>query len=294
MNNRVSRPAAVCDSRLAVRHPSAPPLSRGHAEVIRFDSAEASRAGRTTPARSPAPIPTPDRGRQDAFVAILGHELRQPLSSLAAAVDLLRQSPQDEVAARVTALMHRQIRHMTRLVDDLLDQARWTYGKVALRKERVDVRQVIRDAAHEARAAVAGRGLSLAVTVPTGPLWADADVQRLHQVLGNLIDNAAKCTEPGGRIALSAEPDADGITVRVRDTGRGIAPEALTGIFDLFAQVGPSDGVGLGLGLSVAREIVTSHDGRIAARSAGPGQGSEFVIQLPAAADSNSGAEAIG
>jgi signal transduction histidine kinase len=184
--------------------------------------------------------------------------------------------------------MRRQIGQMNRVVEDLLDAARWARGKVALHTERVDVRDVIREASADVAAAVAGRGHELLVTIASEPLWANVDPQRLHQVLSNLLRNAVKYTDPGGRISLSAERDGAAVILRVRDSGHGIEPDALPHIFDLFARLRPSED-GLGIGLSIVREIVERHDGRIEARSDGAGHGSEFIVTLPFAFTAPSG-----
>jgi signal transduction histidine kinase len=222
--------------------------------------------------------------RQDAFVSILAHELRSPLSALSAAVEVVRLAPASEAASSATAAMQRQIRQMNRLVDDLMDAMRWASGKVTLRKQRIDIRAVLRDAALDVTAAVAARRQELLVVTGPEPLWVDADPQRLQQVLSNLLTNAMKYTEAGGRISLVAAQRAAAVRLSVRDTGRGMECEALAHCFDLFSQVRPAEGVGLGIGLSVVREIVALHHGRVEARSGGPGQGSEFIVTLPLAA----------
>jgi signal transduction histidine kinase len=226
-----------------------------------------------------------ERRRKETFVSIMAHEIRQPLSALLSAVDVIRLSPEAATANRALEIMRRQIGQMSRVVDDLLDATRWARGKVTLRKQRLDVRDVVRDAALDIAAAVAERGHELVVATASEPLWADADPQRLHQVLSNLLRNAVKYTDPGGRILIAADRRAATVTLRVSDTGCGIEPEALTSVFDLFAQVRPSEVAGLGIGLSVVREIVTLHGGRIEARSEGLGHGTEFIVMLPLARD---------
>ena len=224
-----------------------------------------------------------ERLRKDTFVATLAHELRQPLSTLLAAVEVVHLTSDSAATSRATEIMKRQIDQMNRVVEDLLDAARWASGKVTLRKQRLDVRDVISDATQDVAAAVAARGHALVVATGLEPLWADADPQRLHQVFGNLLRNAVKYTDPGGRISVAADRGAAAITVRISDTGRGIAPDAMRHIFDLYSQVQPFEGAGLGIGLSVVREIVALHEGRIDARSDGPGHGSEFIVTLPLA-----------
>jgi signal transduction histidine kinase len=224
-----------------------------------------------------------ERRRNETFVSTLAHELRQPLTALLAAVDVMRLAPDPAARHRATEVMKRQIGQMNRVVEDLIDATRWARGKVTLRKQRLDVRDVIRDAAMDVTAAVAERGHELVVATGSEPLWVDADPQRLHQVLSNLFRNAVRYTDPGGRIALAAKRGVTTITLCVSDTGRGIEPDALMHIFDLFSQVRPCETAGLGLGLSIVREIVALHNGRIEARSEGLGQGSEFIVTLPLA-----------
>lgn len=224
-----------------------------------------------------------ERRRRETFVATLAHEIRQPLAALLAAVEVIRLAHDPESTTRATDIMKRQIGQMSRVVEDLLDATRWARGKVTLRKNRLDVRELIEEAALDIAGGVAEQGHELLVSTPPEPLWVDADKQRLHQVLSNLLRNAVKYTAPGGRISLAAHRGPGTVTLHVSDTGRGIEPEALPHIFDLFSQVRPSDDGGLGIGLSVVREIVGLHDGRIEARSEGPGDGSEFIVTLPLA-----------
>lgn len=240
----------------------------------------AFRAWRDTPAERTL---AGERRRKDIFVATLAHELRQPLSTLLAAVEVVRLASDSDAANRATEIMRRQIGQMNRVVEDLLDAARWACGKVTLRKQRLDVRDVIRDAAQDVAAAVEARGHALVVAIGREPIWADADPQRLHQALSNLLRNAVKYTDPGGRITVAADRGDATLTLRVSDTGRGIARDELTQIFDLYSQVRPLEARGVGIGLSVVREIVALHDGRVEARSKGPGHGSEFIVTLPLA-----------
>ena len=224
-----------------------------------------------------------ERLRKQAFVSTLAHELRQPLSTLLAGIEILRRTAGSESASAATAIMKRQIAQMNRLIEDIMDGARWACGKVTLRTRRVDLRDVIAEAAQDVAAAVAERGHELVVVTGCEPLWADADPQRLQQVLSNLLRNAVKYTDPGGRISLVGHQGPATITLEVSDTGRGIEADALSHIFDLYSQAG-ADETGLGIGLSVVQEIVGLHKGWIEARSDGPGKGSEFTVTLPAAA----------
>jgi len=267
--SRLAAPFRVLHTRVMERNPAVRSVSRApHAQ------------DGLSPAEHALEV---ERRRKEIFVATLAHELRQPLAALLAAVEVLRLAPDSAAADRVTDIMKRQIGQMNRVVEDLLDATRWARGKVTLRKQRIDVRDVIRDAVQDVAAAVAERGHALKVVTAKDPLWADADRQRLHQVLSNLLRNAVKYTDPGGRLALVADRERATITLRVSDTGRGIDAEALSHIFDLFAQVRPAEAAGVGIGLSVVREIVALHDGRIEARSDGPGHGSEFIVTLPLA-----------
>ena len=220
------------------------------------------------------------RRRKENFVSTLAHEIRQPLAALRAAVEVVQMAPASASACRATEIMKRQIDQMNRVVEDLTDATRWTSGKMSLRKQRIDVRHVIANAAADVATPVAARGHELVVAMPSEPLWVNADPQRLQQVLSNLLRNAVKYTDSGGRISLTAERDAETVTMRVRDTGRGIDPESLPHVFELFSQARPSDSAGLGIGLSVAKEIVVLHGGLIEAASGGEGQGSEFIVTL--------------
>ena len=219
-----------------------------------------------------------ERRRREAFVSTLAHELRQPLSALLTAVEVVRLAPE-----RAVEIMKRQIGQMNRLVEDLIDSTRWARGKVTIKRQRLDVREMASDAAMDIGSAIAERGHEFVVATASEPLWVDADPQRLQQVLTNLLLNASRYTDPGGRITLTAARSAATVTLRVSDTGCGIEPEALVHIFDLFSQVQPLQAAGLGIGLSVVREIVTLHGGRIEARSQGQGFGSEFIVTLPLA-----------
>ncbi len=224
---------------------------------------------------------TLQRQRHEAFVSTLAHELRQPLSALLNAIEILRVGQAPVGSGRAVEIIQRQARHMNRLVEDVLEAARWARGTTVLQRQLVDMRQLIAETVSDVTAAVSARGHALEVSSAAEPLWVDADPVRLRQVLSNLLDNAIKFTEPGGRIGLAASRAGRDAVVVVSDTGRGFEPRELTHIFDLFSQVRPGEGRGLGIGLSIAHEIVTLHNGRIEARSDGPSRGSEFVITLP-------------
>ena len=219
--------------------------------------------------------------RHEAFVATLSHELRQPLSVLASAVEVLRLAPGSSQAVRALETTHRQTHQMHRLVDDLIEAARWAVGRMPLRLEYFDLRDLINDAVEDATAAAVARTHVVQIVPSPEPLWVNADRQRLQQVLSNLLGNAIKYTDCGGCITVATAGTDETVTVSVSDNGRGLAPEVLPHIFEMFSQVAPADGAGLGIGLSVARNIVARHGGLIAAHSAGIGLGSTFAVELP-------------
>jgi signal transduction histidine kinase len=233
--------------------------------------------------------------RKDEFLATLAHELRNPLAPLRNSLSILRMSGDSNPAAeRVHEMMERQVNHMVRLVDDLLEVSRITRGKIELRRERVELAVVLRSAVETSRPLMEAARHQLAITVPPEPLTVDADPVRLSQVIANLLNNAAKYTEEGGQIWLTARREGGEAAVSVRDTGLGIPADMLHRVFDMFAQVDRtlkrSQG-GLGIGLTLARTLVEMHGGRVEARSEGPGKGSEFTIRLPLAAEDSKAAE---
>ena len=222
---------------------------------------------------------------RDHFLAVLSHELRNPLAALSNGLQLLKLAGKDPVAAESSrAMMERQLKQMVRLVDDLLDVSRITTGKLELRKERVDLAAVVRDAVEASRPLIDRGGHELTVTLPPDPVLLDADPTRLAQVFVNLLNNAAKYSEPGGHIRLTAEREGSEVVVCVRDTGIGIPADELPHVFEMFMQVDTAwqraQG-GLGIGLSLVKELVELHGGRVEAHSDGPGKGSEFVVRLP-------------
>src|SRR5262245_2956405 len=224
--------------------------------------------------------------RKDEFLAMLAHELRNPLTPVRTAIDLLRlKEPPEPVRTHARDVIDRQVAHMTRLVDDLLDVSRITRGKIQLQKDPVELANAVTCAVETVRSLVESRKHELSVTLPTNPVRLMADPTRLAQVIGNLLNNAAKYTECGGKIWLTAEQVGDEVVVRVRDTGMGIPSEVLPRVFELFAQadrtLDRSQG-GLGIGLTLVHQLVEMHGGTVIASSSGPGQGSEFVIRLPA------------
>jgi PAS domain S-box-containing protein len=220
--------------------------------------------------------------QKDAVVATVAHELRQPIAAIGAALAVMQTGASREMGERARAIANRQVQQLARIVDDLLDAARIAQGKVTLRRERIPLRQVLEAAVTVVQPLVQQRAQQLQVHLPADALWLDADAARLQQVFSNLLTNAVKFTGPDGRITVSVEPAPDTVTVRIRDTGRGIAPDTLPHIFDLFTQAAP-DGHGLGIGLAVVRRLVEQHGGSVEGRSEGPGQGSEFIVRLPLA-----------
>ncbi len=223
--------------------------------------------------------------RKDDFLAILAHELRNPLAPIRTAIAILqRQGPNDPALAQTRNVIDRQVQHMSRLVDDLLDVSRITQGKINLKPEPVDVTTIVRRAVEVNQPAIIRRAHSIAVSVPDMPLRVSGDMVRLTQVIGNLLDNAAKYTPDGGRIELQLGVVDGFVTIVVRDNGIGIAKEYLSHVFDLFGQVRnprPHSHDGLGIGLALVQRIVEMHQGQVEARSAGPGLGSEFIVRLP-------------
>ena len=224
--------------------------------------------------------------RKDEFLATLAHELRNPLAPIRNALQIIRIGADQESVGKVHDMLERQVDQMVRLVDDLLEVSRITRGKIELRRERVDLGAVIRDALETSKPLIDAARHELTVGLPTQPLWLDADPIRLAQVFSNLLNNSAKYTEPGGRIWINTNRHNDQVVVSVCDTGIGISPEKIPKVFNLFAQVDTTTAKaqgGLGIGLALARRLVEMHGGRIDARSGGEGEGSEFRVHLPLA-----------
>jgi signal transduction histidine kinase len=261
-------------------------IKRQAEQLRQLERQEAERRLAEETQRQRAEVLGEEARRKDEFLATLGHELRNPLAALRNGLNVQQlRGLSDPAAEQLHALMERQADLLTRLVDDLLNLSRVSRGLVQLRKERVELGAALAGAAEAVRPLVAERGHELAVTTPPGPVWVEADPARLEQVFVNLLTNAARYTPDGGRIELTGEL-ADGQAVaRVRDTGIGIRPEMLTRIFELFAHADRLPGrvqEGLGIGLTLVRSLVEQHGGTVQALSEGPGQGSEFVVRLPA------------
>ena len=224
--------------------------------------------------------------RKDEFLAMLSHELRNPLSSIVNALQLMRLQRGDEnpIQEQARTILERQVAQLTRLVGDLMEVSRVATGQLRLRLESIDLRGIVMVAVEATRAAIDRRGHELTVALPPQPVWLQADPARLEQVIVNLLDNAAKYTEPQGHIWLSLEAEGGVAVLRVRDSGVGIAETVLPRVFDLFTQADRTldrSAGGLGIGLSLVRALVELHHGKVEASSAGPGQGSAFVVRLP-------------
>jgi PAS domain S-box-containing protein len=223
--------------------------------------------------------------RKDEFLATLAHELRNPLAPLRSGLEVLRRKRADHsLVARTEEMMDRQLGHLVHLVDDLLDVARITRGKLQLRLERVDLLAVVESAVEAARPIVESRRHELRIEFPEASICLEADPTRLEQVLANLLTNAAKYTDPGGHIRLSAERRGSRLSITVRDDGIGLSPEHIPHLFQMFSQVTPAldraQG-GVGIGLALVKGLVELHGGTVTAESEGPGRGSAFRLELP-------------
>jgi signal transduction histidine kinase/CheY-like chemotaxis protein len=223
--------------------------------------------------------------RKDEFLAMLAHELRNPLAPICNALSILReQDVPPEAGRELRSIIERQVDHLVRLVGDLLDMSRIVRGRIELRIEPVELSKIVEHAVETVRPLLDERGHQLTVSLPAEPIWLDGDLIRLAQVFANLLNNAGKYTNPGGRIDVIAEPEPGGVVVLVRDNGIGIAPEVLPKIFDLFTQlersIARSEG-GLGIGLTLVRNLTEMHGGTVIASSRGQGLGSEFAVYLP-------------
>ncbi len=242
---------------------------RDTAEELRGVAAELSEADR----------------RKDDFLATLAHELRNPLAPISSSLEILRLAKDNEVVReRARLVMERQVRQLVRLVDDLLDVSRINSDKLDLRRQRMLLSAAVNSAVETSRPLLDAAGLQLSVMLPDEPIELDADLTRLAQVFSNLLNNAAKFTDRGGSVTLTAAREQAEAVVTVKDNGIGIAPGHLGRIFDMFSQVGSSmerSHGGLGIGLSLVRRLVELHGGRVEARSKGSGRGSEFIVRLP-------------
>ena len=229
--------------------------------------------------------------RKDQFLAMLAHELRNPLGTMLNAVTLISRSDvAQSPIKKMIEIIHRQVKHMTRLVDDLLDVSRLTQGKITLKKEKVKLSTVIDHAVEMANSIIEKLGHRLVVSLPSELIFVHVDAPRLAQAISNLLSNSAKYTPQGGEIRLSGEYQNDEITIRVRDNGIGIVADDLPEVFHLFSQADRSldrSQGGLGIGLALVKNLVELHGGRVIAKSDGLGQGSEFILHIPTAAETD-------
>jgi signal transduction histidine kinase len=225
---------------------------------------------------------------KNEFLAMLSHELRNPVMAIRTTMQTIRgQAERDPIVQRARQLVERQVGHLARLLDDLLDVSRLMRGKIELRKETVTLQMIVAAALETTRGFIDARRRRESMSLPAVPLWFEADPTRITQVVGTLLDNAAKYTPRGGEISVTGYREGAEVVLRVRDTGIGIAPEMLRPVFDLFIQADQSragsEG-GLGVGLTLARAVIELHGGTIIAQSEGTGRGSEFVVRLPVGA----------
>jgi PAS domain S-box-containing protein len=234
--------------------------------------------------------------RKDEFLAMLAHELRNPLAPISTAVEILRMKPSTEQSRWARDVISRQLAQLKRLVDDLLDVSRITSGKIQLHMEPIALGDVIANAVETSLPLLSARGIVLGVDLPPAPLVVRGDAARLAQLVSNLLNNAAKYTEIGGRVALTVAEGDGTVVLRCSDTGVGIPSDMLRSVFEPFTQVEPSrDGAlgGLGLGLTLVKRLAEMHGGTVEARSEGPGRGAEFVVRLPAWRPLSSGRDAL-
>lgn len=227
--------------------------------------------------------------RKDEFLATLAHELRNPLAPIRSGLEILSRLGDDkEKTAKTLEILQRQTNQIVHLVDDLLDISRITQGKIKLRKERIDLKTAVSMAVETSQEHIDNSKNELTVTLPAKPIYIEADLTRIAQILLNILNNAAKYSEPGGEISLIAGKDEQNAVVRIKDSGLGIEPEMISKIFDMFSQIPNSNDQGmggLGIGLSVVKKLVEMHDGTIQAVSEGIGKGSEFIVIFPLAAE---------
>jgi CheY-like chemotaxis protein len=234
--------------------------------------------------------------RKDEFLAMLAHELRNPLAPIRSAIDIFNTasaSLNSELQSAL-AILDRQVNHLTRLVDDLLDVSRLLRGQIELQKQPTLLVDILKQAIETAQPLIEAQRHQFTVTVPPKPIALEADSQRLAQAVANLLLNAAKYTEPGGTIELELQQQGNEAQIQVRDTGIGLRPESLETIFSAFTQENSSlarPQGGLGLGLALVRNLVEMHGGRVQAFSEGPGRGSEFVVHLPVLAPAHGSIE---
>jgi signal transduction histidine kinase len=222
--------------------------------------------------------------RKDEFLAVLGHELRNPVAALGAGVHMLQKAPAADRAAAICSQMDRQLFHLSRLVEDLLDIARISEGKISLQKQPIELATILQSAVEASQPNLEAAGHEFSLSVPEKPVWLDADHTRLAQVVANLLNNAAKYTPSGGCVTLKAYHTDGHVQIDVADNGMGIPPAMQSQIFEIFAQVAehrPQAAGGLGIGLALVHQLVALHNGSIAVQSEGQGKGSVFSVRLP-------------
>jgi signal transduction histidine kinase len=264
-------------------------LNVGTAEMFQHTTGERADRVQIWPLLSSGQELGAEIGRNNEFMTVFSHELRNSLAAIRGAACILRMdtsASSPTVKARV--LIERQVGQMTRLVEDLLDVSRVRSGQLRLQCERVDLRAVAAHAAQTVEYIMQQRSHRMTTVLPDAPVWLRADPARLEQVLVNLLLNAAKYTDSGGHIGLAVEREKGEAVVRIRDTGIGIDPDVLPHVFDLFVQADPSSrraDAGLGIGLALVRSLVERHGGHVTVASAGTGRGSEFTVRLPTPAD---------
>jgi signal transduction histidine kinase/CheY-like chemotaxis protein len=273
--------AAFALSLLVARTPAIRPDVDLQRAMAGREHPERARHGRTPDAQKLAEA----EARQNEFLAMLGHELRNPLAPIRYAVKIMKQRGSDDAELGwARDVVDRQVRHMAVLVDDLLEISRVTTGRIQLHTEPIDVATIVAFAVETSRPKIEVMNHRLSIVLPPGPVLVEADSLRMAQVLSNLLNNAAKYSKPGGQIRLTVSVEGPEAVFRVRDKGIGIPPEMLGQIFELFTQVNQSldhPQGGLGLGLTLVRDLVELHGGSVSAHSDGPDRGSEFVVRLP-------------
>jgi signal transduction histidine kinase len=254
--------------------------------ALLFNDISARKQSESTLRRLADDLAESDR-RKTEFLATLAHELRNPLAPIRNGLSVMRLSGDNPAAvAKVRDMMERQVGHMVHLIDDLLDIARISGGKLELKRQRTDLKTILASAVETSMPLIESGQHTLTVDLPDAALPVDADATRIAQVVANLLNNAAKYTPPRGQITLAVRRDGDDAVIAVRDTGVGIAEDALTGVFEMFSQIGRtvdrSQG-GLGIGLSLVRRLIEMHGGSVEATSAGANAGSVFTVRLPLA-----------
>lgn len=271
-----------------IQKPIEPDVLRGKAEVFfeLYRQRQQIAAQRDELQHQAEALKDADR-RKDEFLATLAHELRNPLAPLRNGLDILQRNPNGGNAAEIRNMMDRQLVHLVRLIDDLLDVSRVSQGKIELRKNTVRMDDIIRTAVEASRPLIDGAGHKLTIAMPSDVLWVDGDQVRLSQAISNLLNNAAKYTPEDGLIDLHVTNDGQQVVIRVTDNGVGIPADMQSKVFHLFTQIDDhlqrSQG-GLGIGLALVRQLVEMQGGSVDASSSGPGKGSRFTIRLPIAA----------